>query len=85
MSDKTIKKISNNWEWEGYGPLNILLTIPDKDCLHSSLVTGPVPRFVLGPVSGAVPTGTVLGVAPGQATAPPVLSFPMLKNRIVIY
>ncbi len=63
----------------------ILLTIPDKDCLHSSLVTGPVPRFVLGPVSGAVPTGTVLGVAPGQATAPPVLSFPMLKNRIVIY
>ena len=48
----------------------ILLTIPDKDCLQSSLGAGPVPRFVLGPVPGAVPTGPVLGVAPRLVTAP---------------
>ena len=49
----------------------ILLTIPDKDCPHSSLGTRLVPRFVLGPVPGAVPTGPVPGVAPRLVTAPP--------------
>ena len=42
----------------------ILLTIPDKDCLHSALGVGLVPRLVVGLVPGAVPTGPVPGVAP---------------------
>ena len=50
----------------------ILLTIPDKDCLHSSLGIGFVPgTVVLGPVPGAVPTGPVPGVAPRLVTTPP--------------
>ena len=56
----------------------ILLTIPDKDCLHSSLcagpvarfVLGPIPRFVLGPVPGAVPAGPFPRVDPRLVTAP---------------
>ena len=44
---------------------NNLKTIPDKDCLHSALGVGLVPRVVvLGPVPGAVPTRPVPGVAP---------------------
>ena len=50
----------------------ILLTIPDKDCLHSSLGVGLVPRIVvLGPVPGAVPTGPVPEVALKLVTSPP--------------
>ena len=50
---------------------NILLTIPNKDCLHSSLGVGLVLGIaVLGPVPGAVPTGPVPGVTPRLATAP---------------
>ena len=49
----------------------ILLTIPDKDCLHSALGVGLVPRVVVGPVPGAFPTGPVPRVAPRLVTAPP--------------
>ena len=45
----------------------ILLTIPDKDCLHSPLGVG----LVVGLVPGAVPTGPVPGVVPRLVTAPP--------------
>ena len=57
----------------------ILLTIPDKDCLHSSLGVGPVPEIVLGSVPRAVPAGPVLGVAPRLVTAPPGLLPFMLR------
>ena len=50
----------------------ILLTIPDKDCLHSALGVGLVPRVVfLGPVPGAVPTGLVPGVTLRLVITPP--------------
>ena len=53
MSDETISPII----WSGETHHYILLTIPDKDCLHSTLGVGLVSGFVvLGSVSGAVPT-----------------------------
>ena len=71
MSDKTIKTSPNI----GSGRdtcCYILLTIPNKDCLHSFLGVGFVPgAVILGPVPGAIPTGPVPGVAPRLVVLPP--------------